>query len=64
MLNQIPKNQVLERIRFENPWWNTQQIDADFNSMPRRLYFKQFKELVYEENVKHAIVLMGPRRVG
>jgi len=45
VLNEIPKNQVLERIRFENPW-------------------RQFKQLVYEENIRRAIVLMGPRRVG
>jgi len=63
-MKEIPKSQILERIRFENPWWNTQEIEADFKAMSRRLYFKQFKQLVYEESVRRAVVLMGPRRVG
>lgn len=32
--------------------------------MPRRLYFDLFKPLVYERDIRRAVVLMGPRRVG
>src|SRR5690554_1102817 len=32
--------------------------------MPRRLYFELLKPLVYEREVRRAVVLMGPRRVG
>ena len=32
--------------------------------MPRRLYFELFKPLVFERDVRRAVVLMGPRRVG
>lgn len=32
--------------------------------MPRRLYFDFFKPLVKERDVRRAVVLMGPRRVG
>lgn len=64
MLKNISKKQVLDRIRFENPWWIDGHIEEDYNEMPRRLYFELFKPLVYEREIRRAVVLMGPRRVG
>lgn len=60
----IKKEQILDKIRFENPWWMTRSIDDYYASMRRRLYFSHFFSLVMEKNVKRAVVLMGPRRVG
>jgi predicted AAA+ superfamily ATPase len=60
----IPTEKILERIRFENPWWNTREIDPVLNNMSRRLYFDLFFPLVQEVSVKRALILMGPRRVG
>lgn len=64
MIRDISKKQVLDRIRFENPWWVDGRIEEDFDSMPRRLYFQLFRPLVYERDIRRAVVLMGPRRVG
>ncbi|MGD1848286.1 MAG: ATP-binding protein [Salibacteraceae bacterium] len=64
MIRKIAKKQVLDRIQFENPWWVDGKIEHDFDKMPRRLYFEIFKPLVYENTVRRAVVLMGPRRVG
>lgn len=64
MLREVSKKQVLDRIRFENPWWVDGRIDKDYDEMPRRLYFDLFKPLVYEKDIRRAVVLMGPRRVG
>ncbi len=64
MLKSISKKQVLDRIRFENPWWIDGHIEDDYNRMPRRLYFELFKPIVYEQEIRRAVVLMGPRRVG
>lgn len=64
MLRSISKQQIIERIKFENPWWVTNSIEEDFENMPRREYFKYFKDLVVEDSVRRAVVLMGPRRVG
>lgn len=63
-MQQIPKSQVLERIRHENPWWITGKIDEDFSNMQRRPYFELFKPLALEREIRRALVLMGPRRVG
>jgi len=64
MIREVSKNQVLDRIRFENPWWVDGEIESDYNEMQRRLYFEIFKSLVKERDVRRAVVLMGPRRVG
>jgi len=64
VIREISKNQVLDRIRFENPWWVDGKIERDYNDMPRRLYFELFKPLAYERDIRRAVVLMGPRRVG
>lgn len=64
MLNRVTKDQIIDRIRFENPWWITGQIEDDYNQMTRRLYFDLFAPLAYEKEIRRALVLMGPRRVG
>ncbi len=64
MLHEISKAQVLNRIRFENSWWITGQIEDDYHKMPPRPYFELFKPLVKERTLRRAVVLMGPRRVG
>lgn len=58
------EEQVIDRLRFENPWWVTGSIEEYYNSMLRRLYFKLFMPLVAETSIRRAVVLMGPRRVG
>ena len=63
-LRDFSKEQIINKIKFENPWWQNFKIDDYYSSMKRRLYFDIFSPLVYEKNIKRAIVLMGPRRVG
>lgn len=63
-LKLFSKDQILNKIRFENPWWNTGRIDRYYASMKKRLYFYLFTPLIYERSIKRAVVLMGPRRIG
>jgi len=58
------KDQIIERIKFENPWWNSQKIDGYYSAMKHREYFNLFFPLVSEKKIRRAVVLMGPRRVG
>ncbi len=58
------QEQIIERLKFENPWWETLNIDKFYNQMKRRGYFELFRPLVLEKSIKRAVVLMGPRRVG
>lgn len=63
-LKPISEEFILDRMRFENPWWVSGKIDDDYSRLPRRPYFNLLLPLVQEKDVKRAVVLMGPRRVG
>lgn len=63
-LNLIPTEKIIERLRYENPWWVNRQIPVVYSSMAKRLYFSLFYPYVTEKNIRRALVLMGPRRVG
>lgn len=63
-LFEITEEQIIDRLRFENPWWAEGEIDSFYRSMRRRLYIDRFYSLVSESRVRRATVLMGPRRVG
>jgi uncharacterized protein len=63
-LRPIPRELILNRMRFENPWWETGAIEPQYDDLGRRLYFELFIKLVQEFDIRRAVVLMGPRRVG
>ncbi|MCE1164670.1 MAG: ATP-binding protein [Bacteroidetes bacterium] len=63
-LSAISEELIIERLKYENPWWISGKIEDEFDEMKRRLYFSLFFPLVEETEVKRALVLMGPRRVG
>jgi predicted AAA+ superfamily ATPase len=58
-----PKEEILQRMRFENPWWVSRRIDVHYARMKPRPYLGLFWKLVLMK-VNRAVVLMGPRRVG
>ncbi len=61
----ISKEQIIKRIEIDNPWWETGKIDRLYGEMTvHRSYFDNFFDLVQKNNVKRAVVLMGPRQVG
>jgi predicted AAA+ superfamily ATPase len=62
---QIPQHEVQRRLAVDNPWWRAGQgIDPEEDAWPRRAYFAQFSRLVLQVEVRRAVVLIGPRRVG
>lgn len=63
-MNLIPSEKIIERLRYENPWWITKEVPKTYSSMSKRLYFDLFYPFVIERSIKRALVLMGPRRVG
>ncbi|WP_343557474.1 ATP-binding protein [Sphingobacterium sp.] len=60
----IPVHKIIERLQFENPWWVTKEIPLVYKEMSKRLYFDLFYPFVKETDIRRAVVLMGPRRVG
>jgi predicted AAA+ superfamily ATPase len=63
-LKPISNELKLDRIRYENPWWQTNEVDIIYQEMKQRLYFDLFYPLAKETEPRRAVVLMGPRRVG
>ena len=61
----IPQEQILARIRVENPWWQPpHQVPGFLTALRPRPYRRLFEPLVTQTKVRRAVVLMGPRRVG
>jgi len=60
----IPTEKITERLRYENPWWINKRIPDTYSLMAKRLYFELFYPHVIEREIRRALVLMGPRRVG
>ena len=61
----IPADQIVDRIRAENPWWaSPHRVPEPVSTWRPRAYLGLFLPLVQERSVRRAVLLMGPRRVG
>ena len=60
---QVSDEEVVARLRLDNPWWATPD-EIPFASLPRRDYLAGFLDRLRQHQVNRAVVLMGPRRVG
>jgi len=58
----ISEDTLLFSLTKYNPWWESQSYS--FHLSKKRAYFKNFKDLVLNKNIRRAVILMGPRRVG
>lgn len=63
-MREVPESELKKRLRFDNSWWDSGEVDERYRNWPRRAYFAGFTKLVTETSVQRAVVLMGPRRVG
>ena len=64
-MRDIPLEQVIQRLRVENPWWiEPHAIDARDAELRPRVYLEPFLRLVEESRIRRAVLLLGPRRVG
>ncbi len=58
------EQQIVGRLKVDNPWWESGRIPEFYGSMRPRLYLKMFLPLVEATDLRRALILMGPRRVG
>jgi len=64
-MQEISTDDIIKRIRVENPWWEgPHNIAQGYRDLKPRAYFALFFPLVKNLSVRRAVVLMGPRRVG
>ena len=64
LYNELIEKQIIGRLRVDNPWWTENEIANYYANMHPRLYLDIFYPLVTEVEIRRAIILMGPRRVG
>ena len=62
--NELLEKQIIGRLRLDNPWWTEKEIAPFYAQMHPRLYLDIFYPLVAGSDLRRAIILMGPRRVG
>ena len=62
--NELLERQIIGRLRVDNPWWTESAIAPYYANMHPRLYLDIFYPLVADTEIRRALILMGPRRVG
>jgi uncharacterized protein len=62
----IPTEQVHQRLRQDNPWWQggSEPEIGEASSYRSRFYLDLLLPLLQDRAIRRAIVLLGPRRVG
>lgn len=60
----MEESQIKERMKLDNPWWIDGKIKDIYAKLTPRLYLNIFYPLAKEKDLRRAIILMGPRRVG
>jgi len=61
---EINEKDILQSLEQDNPWWSDNQPPTAAKFKNVRAYFPRFKELAFSWDVRRAVILMGPRRVG
>lgn len=56
--------QIIKRMRNDNPWWMTNAIPQEFHEMRHRLYLDSFYQEVTNRDIRRGVILLGPRRIG
>lgn len=56
----ISVREVIELLRFENPWWQAgRTVDVEYRTAPRRAYLPVFHAQVSKSDVHRSVLLMG-----
>ncbi len=61
---ELLEKQIIGRLKVENPWWTEGNVPSEYSEMSPRLYLRIFYPLVQATDLRRALILMGPRRVG
>ena len=61
---EIAEKDILQSLERDNPWWADQAGATGAAFTHTRAYFATFKDLALNWQVRRALILMGPRRVG
>jgi uncharacterized protein len=60
----ITSEDIITRMRFDNPWWTDARKPLAIEKLPRRDYLVPFEQLAKQSTPRRSVVLLGPRRTG
>ena len=63
-MKDVSDQQVAEHLKRLNPWWGDARADPATADLRPRAYLAPVRQLLLEPNLRRAVVLLGPRRVG
>jgi predicted AAA+ superfamily ATPase len=61
---EFTKEDVRARLEGDNPWWSPDAPNVPEAEFLRRTYFAPFQRLAANFDIRRAVILLGPRRVG
>jgi hypothetical protein len=63
-ITRLLEEQIMKRMVSDNPWWISDAIPEYYSKMPHRAYLADFFSEVSDIDMRRAVILMGPLRVG
>ena len=63
-MKDVSTQQITEHISRLNPWWTGTPERGEASTFRPRAYLAPVRDLMLEPNLRRAVVLLGPRRVG
>lgn len=63
-MKDVSDQHVAEHLTRLNPWWPRGGMDDATHALRPRAYLGPVRQLLLEPNLRRAVVLLGPRRVG
>lgn len=63
-MKDVSDQQVAEHLKRLNPWWQSAAMDPQTQALRPRAYLGPVRQLLLEPQLRRAVVLLGPRRVG
>jgi len=63
-MKDVPHQQIAEHLKRLNIWWEQSRMDSQVLTLRPRAYLTPVQKLLLEPELRRAVVLLGPRRVG
>lgn len=63
-MKDVSNQQVADHLKRLSPWWAGTGMDSATLALRPRAYLAPVRQLLLEANLRRAVVLLGPRRVG
>jgi len=63
-VKEVSNQQIAEHLKRLNPWWQSTRADEATSTLRPRAYLEPVRKLLLDSELRRAVVLLGPRRVG